>query len=220
MMISALKEIYIEVDVVKGNTTERHLLYKVVKARLFYYKQWGTSNSWSSSTLNTDTLNGTYLTGLGSWADYIETVAWKTGGNTVANIIDAAPINVVYTNEITSPASNETYNAKIGLLYASDFSYGVAEEYWPVSLDNYGTYELSFYNYLSNPEDSNHYEWTITKVSNSTGVIAFGNYGRGVQEKQPDDNYVKYRPAFYLKNDVFIDKTGHTGSEEDPYRIG
>ena len=41
----------------------------------------GGSNTWSSSTLNTGTLNGTYISGLSStWQNKIATTNWKVGG--------------------------------------------------------------------------------------------------------------------------------------------
>ena len=92
-----------------------------------------TSNTWSESTLNTGTLNGTYLNGLGStWSSKIATATWYVGGNTDANIRyypNGTPKNA-YRNEITSPAESTTYSAKIGLMYVSDYYYGASPTYW------------------------------------------------------------------------------------------
>ena len=70
------------------------------------------SNTWSSSTLNTDILNGTYLNTLGSeWTSKIATTSWKVGGNTYSNITQNATPKIAYTNEIESPVENTTYSA-------------------------------------------------------------------------------------------------------------
>ena len=45
----------------------------------------GNNNTWSSTRLNTGTLNGTYLSGLGTWANMIAEHEWKVGGMAWSN---------------------------------------------------------------------------------------------------------------------------------------
>ena len=76
------------------------------------------SNTWSASQLNTVNLNVNfinYLNNLDSkWANMIKTTSWQVGGNTSSNIHEVTVKNS-YKNEITNPATNTPYNAKVGM---------------------------------------------------------------------------------------------------------
>ena len=95
-----------------SNVTPSSSYYKGSLSSIPYYNWGGSSsndsNTWSSSTLNTDILNGTYLNTLGSeWTSKIATTSWKVGGNTFSNTY-IAPVKTAYTNEIVSPTENTT----------------------------------------------------------------------------------------------------------------
>ena len=104
---------------------------------------------------------------------------------------------------------------KIGLMYASDYGYGVSPEKWTTSLEeiNYGT---DNWLYLGS------YEWTISRSANSSDYsLAFtvkSDYGGAVSIYQGSFNDVNVvRPSFYLESSVGI--SGGTGTESDPYRL-
>ena len=94
---------------------------KVIRAKSVGNKQWHTSssNTWSSSSLNTY-LNGEYLTGLGTLADKIATTTWKVGGGLMSNIAISVP-KKAYQYEVGSSSSTTTVNKKIGLMYVTDY---------------------------------------------------------------------------------------------------
>ena len=187
-----------------------------------------TSNTWSASTLNTDVLNGTYLTALGSeWTDKIATTNWKVGGNTLDNIEYTTPANA-YQNEIVNPAENTTYSAKIGLMYVSDYYYGATPTYWtyhgyttsskPNEEGQYG----AEYDYRAAINDNwmfmGCYDWTISRISDRTDRAFDVNY-TGIVGGY--DVYIRssfgVRPSFYLESSVEFN--GGSGSSADPYRL-
>ena len=168
-----------------------------------------SNNIWSNSTLNTGTLNGTYLNGLGSiWSDMIETISWKVGGMPYSQ---TNTVKQYYTTELGSSSSSTTYNAKIGLMYLSDYGYAASPSYWITELYNYEEAKSS--NWLN----VNITEWTISRYSDNTNnaffVLSTGDLGH--------DSYVSFiygvRPVFYLKSNVTI--IGGDGSQNFPFRL-
>ena len=141
---------------------------KVIRAKTESNQYWDTngSNTWSTSSLNTY-LNGTYLTSLGTLADKIAITAYKVGGSTSANLLFSPPATV-YLNEVGSSASSTTHNAKIGLMYMSDYYYGASPSAWTlVGLnENDPTKDYSAattMNWLYSGSE----EWTITRYTQS-----------------------------------------------------
>ena len=193
---------------------------KLIRANPIESRQWnGTlSNTWSSASLNTY-LNGEYLTSLGDFAtNYIATSTWKVGGNTWSNIGKVVPATA-YTNEITSPVADTKHNAKIGLMYVSDYGFGAAHLYWSKSLydekNNSNDYRLaSSSNWLYFGSE----EWLITPVSDYS-EYAFMVYSEGcIVLNGYLTIFIKFRPVFYLKPTVkYVKGTGESGS---PIRLG
>ena len=96
---------------------------------LYYWNNAGT-NTWSASKLNTVNLNTNFTTNIGTaWANKIATTTWKVGGGTYANLRDAVP-KTAYQYEVGSSASTTTYDAKIGLIYVSDYYYSASPSAW------------------------------------------------------------------------------------------
>ena len=167
------------------------------------------SNTWSSSTLNTETLKGTYLSGFSStWQNKISTHSWKVGGMAYSQTNTAKQY---YDVEVGSSSSSTTYSEKIGLMYVSDYGFATSPSYWTTELSNY---ELSK---SSNWMSVNISEWTISRDSdlsdrafrvNSTGfVYNFYVYRRSLG----------VRPAFYLTSSTSY--VSGSGSSADPIRI-
>ena len=104
-----------------------------------YYWSGSSSNrrnTWSNSTLNTGTLNGTYLNGLGTtWSAMIETTTWKVGGGNYSRLRDSR-VKTAYNYELGNNSSSTTYNAKIGLMYVSDYGYAASPANWRTTLIN------------------------------------------------------------------------------------
>ena len=115
---------------------------------LYYWNNSTEKNTWSESLLNKTNLNTNFINNIGStWANKIATTTWKVGGNTYANIRDVVP-SVAYQNEVVNPAPGSTsttgetkYNAKVGLMYASDYGFAASPSAWTTTLISYGGYD-------------------------------------------------------------------------------
>ena len=181
------------------------------------------TTSWSSSTLNTINLNTNYVIYLGTdWASKIATHTWVVGGNTSNNIYDV-PVATTYKNEIVNPASNITYDAKIGLMYVSDFGFAASQNMWTSNLINY---------IISNNSDLN---WMYMGLNENTITFYYDELRPFSLTILPVNSIMKYdefitlikelggdistpiRPVFYLNNDVKL--ASGTGTKQDPYRL-
>ena len=182
---------------------------KVIRAKSVGDKKWSTSddNTWSSSSLNTY-LNGEYLTSLGTLADKIATTTWKVGGVTYENIGTSVP-KTAYQYEVGSSASSTTYDAKIGLMYVSDYGFAADPSAWTTKLSSYNSNTSKNWLFLDSTE------WTISRNSDSSddafyvhsGYLAGSSvlYSLGV------------RPVFNLLSSVTY--ASGSGTSSDPIRI-
>ena len=194
---------------------------KVIRAKSVGDQKWDSSNSntWSSSSLNTY-LNGTYLTSLGTLADKIATTTWKVGGGTYANISDVVPATA-YQYEVGSSALTTAYNAiydaKIGLMYASDYGFAASPSAWTTTLYNYdgndakGT-SIKTINWMY----MGYYDWTISRRSVSSFSAFFvDRVGSVSSGSVSDDSGV--RPSFNLSSSITY--VSGSGSAVDPILI-
>ena len=188
------------------------------------------NNTWDISDFN-NYLNNTFLPSLGSWEDKIIEFNWKVAGiqqdllyNTVKNVYNSEIVNLnPYTGtdyescledpdnctiDISEmPFYNESYAAKIGLMYMSDYGYAAANSYWTSNIIEYSS---STDNWMDIEET----EWTITRATNIDGVYAIEN--SSPIDVPLSDNY-KGRPVFYL--DPNINYVEGDGSLISPFRI-
>lgn len=168
-----------------------------------------SSNVWANSTLNTSTLNGTYLNGLGAtWSNKIATTNWKVGG---LEYDDMNTPKEYYEGEVGTNSSSTTYPAKIGLMYVSDYGYAANSSSWTLDLWSYG--DATANNWLYAGID----EWTISRDSATADSAHFIHEDGYVTH--PGVHYYDYgaRPAFYLNSSVTL--SGGTGTQSNPYRI-
>ena len=181
---------------------------KVIRAKSVGDKQWHTSddNTWSSSSLNTY-LNGEYLTSLGTLAKKIATTTWKGGGGSIIYLYDVP--KTVYQYEVGSSASTTTYDAKIGLMYLSDYGFAADQSGWTTKLSSYNSNTSKNWLYLGSEE------WTISRYS-GYAFYAFRVYS----------GYAVYidviyshaaRPSFNLESSVKY--VSGSGSMSDPVRV-
>ena len=168
------------------------------------------SNTWSSSRLNTGTLNGAYLNGLSStWQNKIATTNWKVGGMSQN---DSATAKQYYDTEIGSSSSSTTYSAKIGLMYVSDFGFAASPDYWTTELFNYEPSKSS------NWMNINLNEWTISRRSDNT-LDAFYVTSTGSVTGRSVAHFISIdvRPSFYLISSTIY--VSGSGTSSDPIRI-
>ena len=189
---------------------------KVIRAKSVGDQKWHTSssNTWSSSSLNTY-LNGTYLTSLGTLADKIATTTWKVGGGTSANIYSSVP-KTAYQYEVGSSASSTTVDKKIGLMYVSDYYYSASPSAWTLvgnssdATKDYRAAKTTNWLFWGSTE------WTISRNSDST------NYAFDVNSTGRVNNFdvtLSYavRPSFNLESSVKY--VSGSGSMSDPVRV-
>ena len=189
---------------------------KVIRAKSVGNKQWHTSadNTWSSSSLNTY-LNGEYLTSLGTIAEKIATTTWKVGGGSWANIGTSVP-KTAYQYEVGSSASTTTYDAKIGLMYVTDYYYSASPSAWTLmgynsdATKDYRAAKTTNWLYLGS------YEWTISRNSDGTHYAFFvASTGYVSYDGVTDGSGV--RPSFNLLSSTTYESG--SGSMSDPVRV-
>ena len=182
---------------------------------LYYWNNAGT-NTWSASKLNTVNLNTNFTTNIGTaWANKIATTTWKVGGGTYANLRDAVP-KTAYQYEVGSSASTTTYDAKIGLMYVSDYYYSASPSAWTLV-----GYNSDYTKSYASAKGENWlygggWDWTISRDSDYSdyafGVYYYGDVGYG----NVDYDY-GVRPSFSLLSSTTY--VSGSGSMSDPVRI-
>ena len=168
------------------------------------------SNTWSDSTLNTNTLNGSYLVGLdnNSWSSMITTHTWKVGGMSYEN--GRSTPQTAYNYEVGANSSSTPYKAKIGLMYLSDYGFAASNTYWSTNLSSYNSATSNNWLYLGSPE------WTISRRSDgSNGAFAVASGNVSSSNVYLNSNAV--RPVFYLNSNITY--VSGSGTSSDPIRI-
>ena len=182
---------------------------------LYYWNNAGT-NTWSASKLNTVNLNTNFTTNIGTaWANKIATTTWKVGGGTYANLRDAVP-KTAYQYEVGSSASTTTYDAKIGLMYVSDYYYSASPSAWTLV-----GYNSDYTKSYASAKGENWlygggWDWTISRSSVSSSY-AFGVGGYGGVGGSYVNNFDGVRPSFSLLSSTTY--VSGSGSMSDPVRI-
>ena len=182
----------------------------------FYYWNYKATNTWSTSLLNKTNLNTNYINYIGEeWANKIAMTTWKVGGNTWANIGSAIP-SVAYQNEITNPdATNSTdnateYQAKIGLMYVSDYGFAASPSAWTEIMNNYENVTSNNWMFMGA------WEWTISRNAGNSGDAFIVNVGGSVVIISVS-NCIAVRPSFNLESSV--NYVSGSGSMSDPIVI-
>ena len=183
----------------------------------YYWNTVTGNNTWSESNLNKINLNTNFINNIGSqWANKIATTTWKVGGNTFDNIGSSVP-SIAYQNEIVAPAENTTYDAKIGLMYVSDYGFAASPSAWTTTLYNYdgndakGT-SIKTINWMY----MGYYDWMISRssdYSNNAFVVTYDGYV--LSDDVSDNNGV--RPSFNLLSSITY--VSGSGSMSDPIRV-
>ena len=177
-----------------------------------YYWYESNTNTWSASNLNKTNLNTNFINNIGAtWANKIETTTWKVGGNTSANIRDAVP-SVAYKNEITTPAENTTYDAKIGLMYTSDYGFAASPSAWTTKLNSYNSSSVTSVNWMYMGVN----EWTISHRSDNSDRVFYVS-ADGYVSYSTASSHTVVRPSFNLTSSTSY--VSGSGSMTDPIRL-
>ena len=182
---------------------------KLIKATSYGSYAWDSSgnNTWSSASLNTGTLNGTYLSGLGTWASMIVEHDWEVGG--MANSRTNTAKQYYATELGNSDGNSITYRAKIGLMYVTDYGYAASGNHWTTALSNYESATDDNWLYLGD------YEWTISRHSSYTYSVFYVSYTGSVHNDSVVTDSYAVRPSFYLESSVEI--SSGTGTSTNPF---
>ena len=168
------------------------------------------SNEWSTSLLNKINLNTNFINNIGStWTNKIATTTWKVGGNTWDNIVGSVP-SIAYQNEIVAPAENTTYDAKIGLMYVSDYGFATSPSAWTTILNSSSKVRATNWIYMG------YTDWTISRPtdrSNRAFRVTSGGYVGGNDVSGSDG----VRPSFNLSSSITY--VSGSGSMSDPIRV-
>ncbi len=179
-----------------------------------YYWSGSSSNrinTWSNSTLNTSTLNDSYLAGLDSnlWSSMITTHTWKVEGMSYSN--GRSTPQTAYNYEVgANNSSSTTYKAKIGLMYVSDYGFAASNTYWSTNLGDYNSATSNNWLYLGSNE------WTISRRSDYYDY-AFGVKSGNVNSINVYRDSNAVRPVFYLSS--LVNYVSGSGTQSDPIRL-
>ena len=183
---------------------------------VYNWNKTGT-NTWSESNLNKINLNTNFVNNIGTiWAKKIATTTWKVGGGTYANIQKSVPATA-YQYEVGSSASTTTYEAKIGLMYVTDYYYSASPSAW--TLVGYNKSDATKDYKFSKGENwlyGGGWDWTISRSSDNT-TSAFYVDSSGDLISCYVYNFRGVRPSFNLLSSTTY--VSGTGSQSDPIRI-
>ena len=128
----------------------------------------------------------------------------------------------VYQNEIVNPVTTNTtdgktdYDAKIGLMYVSDYGYAASSTYWSCSGyndDSTKDYRMAT---TSNWMYMGLLDWTISRGADQTNYV-FGVNVDGSLYGPGASGYHLVRPAFYLESSITY--VSGDGTQSSPIRI-
>ena len=207
------------VNSIEPNTTYYKGKLSTISTYYWNYKSLeSTSNTWNTSLLNKTNLNTNLINNIGStWANKIAKTAWKVGGATYVELINETPSNA-FKVEVGSNASPTTYNAKVGLIYASDYYYAASPSAW--KLVGYSTVDDETKDYRAATNNNWMYmgnnEWSISPTTDFENRIfavgANGGAGSGTSNRNGG-----VRPVFNLESTVTY--VSGAGIQSDPIRI-
>ena len=186
-----------------GSGTPNSTYYKgsLTSIDKYYWNNVTKKNTWSESNLNKINLNTNFINNIGStWANKIVTTTWKVGGNTWNNIVESVP-SIAYQNEIVSPSENTKYDAKIGLMYASDYGLKDANG---TSITTINWLYMGFSEWIISPDSSTSLNvFLLNFTGNLSRSYVYFGYGS--------------RPVLYLKSSVLY--AGGSGTKDSPITL-
>ena len=175
-------------------------------------------NTWSTSTTNTINLNKNFLTYLDNkntkWKTMIDDTTWYVGGMTYYNGVFTIA-KAAYNNEVgVNKDAKTTVNAKIGLMYVSDYGFAAAPSAWATILNHYYDATIKNENWLYIGLS----EWTISRPSDghetAFDVLVSGDPRADVVSTS---NGLVLRPSFSLSSSIKF--TSGEGTAVNPIRI-
>ncbi len=206
-----------------GTTTKVKANLNVLLNEYFYNKTsasstYGPCSNWTYYYSNTNdrTNSCSQIVGYGideSLRGYIETATWYLYGSGTNQSKQNWYLCERGGNSCTGANSGSystTTDAKIGLMYLSDYLY--ASGYYTSSdTTTQGTSYFGNKNWLYKG-----YEWTLTPNASNASSVWIVTYGSA--DYFPTRYPYSARPTFYLKSSVYV--TGGDGSFDNPFTLG
>ena len=173
-------------------------------------------NTWSTSTTNTINLNKNFLTYLDNkntkWKTMIDDTTWYVDGMTYYNGVFSYA-KTAYNYEVgVNKDAKTTVNAKIGLMYVSDYGFAAAPSAWTTILNNYKDATIRNENWLYIGLT----EWTISRPSDGHET-AFAVSGTPYCDVVSISNGNAVRPSFSLSSSIKF--TSGEGTTVNPIRL-
>ena len=170
-----------------------------------------SNNNWDDSPLAVYNLNTNFINSFSSeWQNKIVTTTWKVG---YVRYWDAIATNAagVYPMEIGNP---ETYNAKIGLMYAHEYGFATSPLFWTKHMDSYSNTYVKNNNWMVLGLK----EWFIShgNAFNYTNFASAIAANAGITYDYVY-NGLSVRPVFSI--DAGVKYTGGNGTRDDPMRL-
>ena len=193
-------------------------IYQLANKNTIAAADFAGCNEWHYSDLNKTNLNTNFVNNIGSiWADKIATTTWKVGGGSVSNIAKSVP-KTAYQYEVGSNASRTTYEAKIGLMYVSDYYYGASASAWTlvgydssVKTNDYRKVTSINWLYLGSAE------WTISRIENESYPFDAFTINSGHEYYERVISSIGARPTFNLLSSTTY--VSGSGTMSDPIVI-
>lgn len=190
---------------------------KLIKDVSLETQAFGENNNFVASSLNTTVLNGSYLSSLGEYANYIDPALWYLGGSStetdaITHSMSISP-DLLYASERSRSIFSEqpkSYVGKIGLMYGSDYAYSIGTRYRTEKI--YDNRQI----YIENSWLKEGNEWTISGSSTANEMRYI--HSEGYINNGITTNSMEVRPTFYLKANV--KKISGNGTLDQPYRLG
>lgn len=181
------------------------------------------SNIWHTSLLNKVNLNVNFMNYIGvKWANKIAMTKWCVGGNMFDNILNVS-FSDIYVNEIKNPNLNgmltkeeASYDAKIGLMYVSDYVFASNYDFWGNGFTNFASGNMLNNNWMFMGLD----EYSITpNTDKPDSIFGIENYGDvdSVPSNYNSDGSVAVRAVFNLSPSVTY--IHGDGTKSDPIII-
>ena len=190
---------------------------------IYYWNDSTNKNTWSESLLNKINLNTNFINNIGTtWADKIATTTWKVGGNIemyIRNKISSSAYKYEIINPVTTNTTDNAteYDAKIGLMYASDYGFAADPSAWTTKLiyyyENINETTIKSQNWMY----MGYHEWIITRTPPYPTSVYFVQSRGDVSYNTVTATIIGVRPVFNLEQSVTY--VSGTGTKSDPIII-
>ena len=185
---------------------------KLVKATSWKTLSFNTTmdNNYIASNIfnNLNITTDSYLISLGNNIKYIDNENWYVGGIDEKYLSQTGK-NIAIMEVGDSKNNGVVINAKIGIIYLSDYIYAGDSS----DKTNYGKNITNTNNWLFLNNS-----WFITRNTIASDIKVYSLNSAGAIISSSPTEVKNVRPAFYLKNNVRL--VSGTGKSTDPYVIG